>query len=105
MGGLIKYTDNISKHWPEFAANGKEEVTIADLMRHEAGLAAFDQTLDPIDLLNYNIKNNAVGSVVEKQPQHFPSTGRREYHAMTRGWIANEIFRRVHPSGSTIGEH
>ena len=103
--GLIKYSDKIIKHWPEFGQNGKDEVTIADLMRHEAGLAAFDQTLDPIDLLPYNIKNNAVGSVVEKQSQYFPLAGKRLYHSMTRGWIANEIFRRVHPSGATIGEH
>ena len=36
--GLIEYSDKISKHWPEFAENGKGDITIADLMRHEAGL-------------------------------------------------------------------
>ena len=35
---------------------------------------------------------------------HFPATGRRQYHAVTRGWVANEVFRRVHPLGLTIGE-
>ena len=29
---------------------------------------------------------------------------RREYHAVTRGWIVNELFRRVDPAGRTIGE-
>ena len=32
--GLLNYDDRITKHWPEFGANGKEGVTIADLMRH-----------------------------------------------------------------------
>ena len=103
--GLIKYTDKISKYWPEFAENGKDETTIADLMRHEAGLAAFNQSVDPGTLLKTNIKNNEVGSVIQGQSQMFPATGKRAYHAVTRGWIANEVFRRVHPSGFTIGEH
>ena len=27
-----------------------------------------------------------------------------EYHALTRGWIVNEIVRRVDKSGRTVGE-
>ena len=33
-----------------------------------------------------------------------PDTGRRQYHALTRGWIANEVVRRVNPAQGTIGE-
>merc|ERR1711892_159855 len=65
--GLIKYTDKITKHWPEFGENGKEETTVADLMRHEAGLADFNQSVESGALLKENIKNNAVGEVIEKQ--------------------------------------
>merc|ERR1719483_1602356 len=37
--------------------------------------------------------------------QNHPNLGEaRQYHALTRGWIANEIFRRVHPDGVTIGQ-
>jgi len=103
--GLIKYSDKITKYWPEFGENGKEETTVADLMRHEAGLAAFKESVDPQALLIENIKKNAVGALIEKQTQSYPPTGKRAYHAVTRGWIANEIFRRVHPSGLTVGEH
>jgi len=103
--GLISYSDKISKYWPEFAENGKDETTIADLMRHEAGLATFDCSVDPKSLQRENIKKNEIGSVIAKQKQSFPATGKRAYHAVTRGWIANEVFRRVHPTGATIGEH
>ena len=44
---------------------------MADLMRHEAGLAAFDTTLEVEDLLGENIKKNKVGRVVEKQSQSY----------------------------------
>ena len=36
--GRLEFTDPICKHWPEFGQNGKETLTIADLMRHESGL-------------------------------------------------------------------
>ena len=45
--GLLKYSDKICSHWPEFAENGKSEITIADLMRHESGLASLDQSIKP----------------------------------------------------------
>ena len=102
--GLISYTDKICKHWPEFAENEKAEITIADLMRHEAGLANFDTSLGVEDTLRENIKKNCIGEVIARQKPVYPAGGKREYHAITRGWVANEIFRRVHPEGKTIGE-
>jgi len=104
--GLLRYEAKITDYWPEFGANGKDELTVAELMRHEAGLAAFNVTLDPKDLLTENIKLNNVGRVIEGHTQRFRKGGgsRREYHAITRGWIVNEVFRRVDPAGRTIGE-
>lgn len=104
--GLLDYRSKISVYWPEFAAEGKGELTVADLMRHEAGLAAFSAPIPPEDLHTENIKKNRVGSIIESHPATFPKppASRREYHAITRGWIANEVFRRVDPAGRTIGE-
>ena len=102
---LIKYSDKIASHWPEFGQNEKGELTIADLMRHEAGLAVLDVPFDISCTQRENIKNNALGEIIARQTSYYREGERREYHAVTRGWIANEIFRRVHPSGSTIGEH
>jgi len=104
--GLLDYDARITDYWPEFGANGKGEVTVADLMRHEAGLAALRTPLPPEDLLPASIKQNRVGAVIEGHTQRFRAGGgsRREYHAISRGWIANEVFRRVDPAGRTIGE-
>ncbi|MDP6980278.1 MAG: serine hydrolase [Myxococcota bacterium] len=104
--GQLDYQKKIVDYWPEFGAHGKSELTVADLMRHEAGMPAFDTPLDPEHLLVKNIKENRVGEVIEAQAAEFPKKGgsRREYHAITRGWIANEVFRRVDPAGRTIGE-
>jgi CubicO group peptidase (beta-lactamase class C family) len=104
--GLLDYKAKLADYWPEFAANDKGELTVAELMRHEGGLAAFDTSLEPQDLLPENIKQNRVGRIIEGQRQRFrKGEGRaREYHAVTRGWIVNELFRRVDPRGRTVGE-
>jgi len=102
--GLIKYDSKIADYWPEFAQNGKQDITVADLMRHEAGLAGWDTSLDVDDVLTENIKTNKIGKIIEKQQPRYREWGKREYHAITRGWIANEILRRVHPDSSTLGE-
>ncbi|MFT4800099.1 MAG: hypothetical protein ACI9W1_003540, partial [Candidatus Azotimanducaceae bacterium] len=104
--GLLSYDAKITEYWPEFGTNGKEALTVAELMRHEAGLAAFNVSIDPDHLLTENIKQNKIGSIIEAHPQKFRPDGgsTREYHAITRGWIVNEVFRRVDPAGRTIGE-
>jgi len=102
--GLVKYGSKIAEYWPEFAQQNKGDVTVADLMRHEAGLASFDTSVVVQDTLTEEIKKNSIGKIIETQKLVFPENGKRQYHAITRGWVANEIFRRVHPTGHTIGE-
>jgi len=99
---LVRLWIRIVEYWPEFGQKGKEQTTVADLMRHEAGLA----TAGPVsleDCLPKNLRLNKVGKMLEESEQEWPEEGRRQYHGNSRGWIANEIFRRVHPEGSTIG--
>ncbi|MFK7913896.1 MAG: serine hydrolase domain-containing protein [Pseudomonadales bacterium] len=104
--GHLSFAARVVDYWPEFAAHGKDALTVADLMRHEAGLAAFDATLQPTDMHPENLRANAVGRVIEEQTQKFRdgADAQREYHAITRGWIANEVFRRAEPDGRTMGQ-
>jgi len=105
--GLLNYNDKVAKHWPEFAANGKADITVADVMRHEAGLMDLKEVIPQEQFLRENIKNNSLGKVIEALKPTKPKTyaHRRNYHALSRGWIVNEIFRRVEPDGKTIGEY
>ena len=71
--GLFKYEDKISKHWPEFGQNGKENITISDVLQHKSGLAWFTESIPTIkNAWPENIKKNQMGSFIEKQKQHFP---------------------------------
>lgn len=105
--GLLSYDGKVSDVWPEFGENGKSDLRLENILRHEAGLASLDTTIPLEDLTLERVKENAVGKVLEKQTSHYRSPSdwrRREYHAVTRGWILNEIVRRVDPKGRTIGQ-
>jgi CubicO group peptidase (beta-lactamase class C family) len=78
------------------------------MSRHEAGLTKFMELLAQKDYYKENIKENAIGKVIEAEKQAFPPKEHetnREYHSFTRGLILNEIFRRVEPQGRTMGEY
>ena len=42
--GLLDYDAKVCSYWPEFKTNGKEDITLADVLRHESGLAWIDHT-------------------------------------------------------------
>ena len=101
----MDYDEPITKYWPEFVENGKGKITLADVLRHEAGLSDFKHTINLGDIIPCNIKNNVIGKKLVKEQQWFPSDkSRRSYHSLSRGFILNEVVRRVDPQGRTIGE-
>ena len=109
--GLLDYSAKVCHYWPEFTGNGKENLSLADILRHESGLSWLDHSFEQDDFTLENIKKNKVGEIFEKEPLHFPGTGgenetptNREYHYITRGCILNEIVRRVDKKGRTMGE-
>jgi CubicO group peptidase (beta-lactamase class C family) len=47
--GKIRFSDKVSEHWPAFAANGKEAVTVEHLLLHTSGLTADNAVADYAD--------------------------------------------------------
>jgi hypothetical protein len=69
-------------------------------MRHKAGVACLDHPLS-----FENGSNSAVlADILAKQPHNFGGEPLHAYHAMTQGWIQNEIIRRVDPQHRTIDD-
>ncbi|KRX00226.1 Beta-lactamase/transpeptidase-like protein [Pseudocohnilembus persalinus] len=103
--GHLDYNEKVSKYWPEFGQKGKQDFTLADVLRHEVGLARLGKLKNIEDTLIQNIKANKIGQIIEEAEPIFSSKKtNREYHAMSRGLILNEIVRRVDPQKRTIGE-
>jgi CubicO group peptidase (beta-lactamase class C family) len=95
--GLLSYEEPVSLLWPEFAAHGKEHVTVAQLLSHQAGLYTVEGELSFEDLLNWN---TMVARLADTPPL-FPVGSTHGYHAVTFGWLAGELVRRV--DGRNIG--
>ena len=97
--GKLEYSDKVSKFWPEFAQNGKAEVTVAELVSHKAGLSAFREGLETKDIADWQ---KVTGVLANQAPLWRPGTG-HAYHAITHGWLVGEVVRRV--SGMTPGHY
>lgn len=89
--GLLCYDDPVAKHWPEFAAAGKANVTIAQLLSHQAGLCGFAQPVTLRDIYNQDL---AEALLAEQKPFWTPGM-QCGYHAVTMGVLANALFKRI----------
>lgn len=95
--GLLDYDAPVARYWPEFAQAGKAGISVRQLLGHQAGLSALTADLGFDDILNWNIVTDALASQAPLWP---PGTG-YAYHALTHGWLAGELVRRV--SGKSVG--
>jgi CubicO group peptidase (beta-lactamase class C family) len=89
--GLATYDDRVSKYWPEFGAAGKEAITIAQLLSHQAGLPGFavPTTLD--ELLSTDL---AAARLAAQTPFWPPGTA-CGYHGVSLGPITTTLFKRI----------
>jgi len=95
--GRLRYDDTVASVWPEFAANGKAKITIAQLMSHQAGLNGF---AEPTTLADFEDWVGCCAKLARQAPA-WPPGEASSYHAMTYGWLAGELVRRA--SGKSVG--
>ena len=95
--GALAYGDRVADHWPDFAAAGKAEVTVAQLLSHQAGLPGF---ADPVSVENLFDQPRCAARLAAQAPLWPPGTA-NGYHAVTWGVLAAELVRRA--DGRTIG--
>lgn len=95
--GALKFEDPVAKYWPEFAAAGKADVTVAHLMSHSAGLSGWKEPLVREDLYDWE---KATSLLAAQEPYWKPGSA-PGYHAMTQGYLVGEVIRRV--AGETVG--
>jgi len=95
--GSLSYADRVADHWPEFAAAGKRDVTVAQMLSHQAGLPGFAEAVTLDDLFD---QEGCAARLAAQAPLWEPGTA-NGYHAATWGVLAAELVRRV--DGRTIG--
>jgi len=95
--GLITYDQRVSAVWPEFAAAGKQDITIAQVLCHRAGLPGFEHLDAPTDIYDWDL---CAKKLAAQSPVFAPGSVSC-YHTTTYGMLAGEILRRV--TGKSIG--
>ncbi|WP_037576061.1 serine hydrolase domain-containing protein [Phaeacidiphilus oryzae] len=95
--GRIDLDAPVAEYWPEFAARGKERVTVRQLLSHQAGVAALDRPLTAAEAAD-GVSGPA--AVARQRPLWAPGET-HGYHAQTFSWLLGELVRRV--DGRTLG--
>jgi CubicO group peptidase (beta-lactamase class C family) len=98
--GWLDYDQLVCKYWPEFAQNGKERITVRQLLGHQAGLFALDEPITKS--LIADLDRLAV-VLAQQKPAWEPGT-RQAYHAVTIGFYEGELLRRIDPQHRSLGQ-
>ena len=97
--GWLDYEERVCTYWPEFAQNGKEEITVRQLLAHQAGLFAF---AEPVDKNTVADLDRLAVILARQKPAWEPGT-RQAYHAITLGYYESELLRRIDPQRRSLG--
>ncbi|MFT4564575.1 MAG: CubicO group peptidase (beta-lactamase class C family) [Gammaproteobacteria bacterium] len=87
----------VARYWPEFAAAGKAEIPVRDLLGHTAGLAGWEHPMTLEDLYDWD---KCTQRLAAQAPWWTPGSA-SGYHAFTQGYLVGEVVKRI--SGRTLG--
>ncbi len=98
--GWLDYEERVARYWPEFAQQGKEKITVRQLLAHQAGLFAIDE---PVDRSVVADLDRLAVVLARQKPAWEPGT-RQAYHALSLGFYEGELLRRVDPRRRSLGQ-
>ncbi len=93
--GLLDYGAPVAQYWPEFAQHGKQDATVAQLLSHQCGLFTVDGEITLQEALDWNTITSRLAATAPS----WPIGTKHGYHALTYGWLAGELIRRVDGRG------
>ena len=88
--GVIDYEAPVATYWPEFAQNGKGEITVRHVMSHRAGLPEIEG-VSWVD--QWNLASAAAAA--ERSTPLWPAGSTLQYHPVTYGTILGNLACRV----------
>ncbi|VDK71732.1 unnamed protein product [Litomosoides sigmodontis] len=98
--GLAAYEDLVTKYWPEFGQNDKENITIEMLLSHQGGLAYVNNTIEESDIRDWR----RMSKIFEDQKPNWVPGQEVGYHAMTFGWLVDQLVRRIDPEKRSLSQ-
>ncbi|WP_427892678.1 serine hydrolase domain-containing protein [Kribbella sp. GL6] len=91
--GQLTLDDPLSRYWPEFGAQGKESVTVAEVLSHQARLPGVEAGY--AELLDHDAMAAHLAAQAPDAHAGFV------YHPISWGWLLDELVRRV--DGRPVG--
>ncbi|HET7221190.1 MAG TPA: serine hydrolase domain-containing protein [Vicinamibacterales bacterium] len=98
--GWLDYEEPVCMYWPEFAQQGKERITIRQLLAHQAGLYVLDE---PLTRSLVSDPDRLAVVLARQTPAWEPGT-RQAYHGITLGFYESELLRRIDPEHRSLGQ-
>ena len=95
--GQLDLDERVAAYWPEFAAAGKEAVTVRQVVSHRARLPGLLEAVT----LEQLVDDRLMAAKLAAQPQLGDPRAARTYHALTYGWLCGELVRRI--DGRSVG--
>jgi CubicO group peptidase (beta-lactamase class C family) len=97
--GWLDYEEPVCTYWPEFAQQGKERITVRQLLAHQAGLFAIEDLVDRAMVADLD---RLAVVLARQRPAWEPGT-HQAYHALSLGFYEGELLRRVDPRHRSLG--
>jgi len=98
--GWLDYEERVCTYWPEFAQQGKERITVRQLLAHQAGLFAINEPVDRSIVADLD----RLAEVLARQKPAWEPGMRQAYHALTLGFYEGELLRRLDPKRRSLGQ-
>lgn len=95
----LDYDQTVASLWPEFGEQGKDKLTIAQVLSHQAGLSGITEPMEPKDWFDWD---GMCARLAAQKPIWELGTA-SGYHPVTYGFLAGEIARRADRNNRTLG--
>lgn len=98
--GLIEYDAPLATYWPDFAQEGKGDVTVRHVLSHVSDVYRMPPDVTPELMTNWDWMCRRIAEM----PASYAAGSRSSYQAMTYGWLAGEVVRRTDPQRRPFGQ-
>ncbi|KAF2622366.1 beta-lactamase [Macroventuria anomochaeta] len=96
--GLLDPFEKVSKYWPEFGVNGKEDIEVRHLLSHSSGVSGWEGPITVQDVCDIP---TSTARLAAQTPWWTPGTA-SGYHSLTMGHLLGELILRI--TGKSIAQ-
>ncbi len=97
--GKLSLDKPVHHYWPDFAQNGKEDITVRMLLNHSSGIAALNEPLPTNAIYEWDTMIRAI----EKEAPWWTPGEKHGYQVTTFGWLVGQVVKSV--TGFSVGDY